>query len=142
MLLDVAAFEDGLGLGPAAGVGGAGGDVLGDGGAGEEPDGDLRRGDLGGIDAALGAVEAGAVRGGVGGLDAATLVVAVGDVAVGVGYGAAHGDARGDAAAGVGVQGRLVAGLVVDAFNDVDFAFVGPVRADEPEGRPRSLVGC
>ena len=34
------------------------------------------------------------------------------------------------------MKSHLVLGLVVDAFDDVDFAVVGPVRTEHPEGRP------
>jgi hypothetical protein len=34
------------------------------------------------------------------------------------------------------VQGHGVEGVVVYAFDDVDFAAVGPVRAEHPEGGP------
>lgn len=37
-----------------------------------------------------------------------------------------------DGAAGARVQGHVVGDLVVDAFDDVDFAVVGPVRTDGP----------
>ena len=30
------------------------------------------------------------------------------------------------------MQGHRVVCLVVDSFNDIDFSFVGPVRANEP----------
>lgn len=41
-----------------------------------------------------------------------------------------------DGAAGAGVEGYVVCGLVVGAFEDVDFAAVGPVGSDHPESGP------
>ena len=63
MLVDVAvAGEVGHGCAPAAGVGGAGCDVGGDGGAREEVDVDVLRGPFCGIDTAADGVEAGTER--------------------------------------------------------------------------------
>lgn len=132
----------GAGVGRGPGRGDVGGEVL----AGEEPDGDVLAGPVGGVDAAPDGVEAGAEVGGVGGEDAAALVfglrggvgVAVGGVEV-----AGHGGAGGtvvvavvDGAAGGGVEGHGIGGGAVDAFDDVDFAGLGPIGADEPKGGP------
>lgn len=54
------------------------------------------------------------------------------DVAVIGGHGAGEVCRRGDAAPVAGMQGHVVAGLLVHAFDDVNFAVVGPVGADEP----------
>lgn len=81
--------------------------VRGDGAGGEEPDVDLLARPLHGVNAATVGVEAVAEGRGSAGLDAAAV-------------GGHHG------AVGAGVQGRGVGGLVVDAFDDVDFA--GRVR--------------
>lgn len=68
VLVDVAgAGELRRGLAPAARVGGSGFDVLGDLGAGEEPDFDGLGGPFCGVDAAAVGVEVGAERDGVGG---------------------------------------------------------------------------
>ncbi len=67
MGLHVAACKVGLGCAPGGGVLEVGGDGV----PGEEPDGDGGGRDLGGVDTAADAVEAGAVGGGRWGCDAA-----------------------------------------------------------------------
>ena len=87
--------------------------AVGDAIAAEEPDVDGGAGPFHGVDATLGVVETVAERGGTAGLDAAALAA----LAVLVEHGAAV----------AGVHGHGILGLVVDAFDDVDFAAVRPV---------------
>lgn len=108
-------------------------------GAGEEPDGDGLVGPLGGIDAAADGVEAWAVGVGVGAhVSAPGVLFLTGRVAVAVrGVGFREGAGVANGAASVGVQGHLVGGLGVDAFDDVDFTAFGPgALAEQPEGGP------
>lgn len=79
---------------------------------GEEPDVDGGAGPFGGVDAAAGIVQVGAIVVDAGGFDGAAKTA----FAVGVGEGAA----------GAGVHGHLVLGAGVDAFEDVDLTAVGP----------------
>ena len=81
--------------------------------AGEEPDVDGGAGPFHGVDAAVGVVEAVTEGGRTACLGAAAGV----SLAVGVDHGAAA----------AGVHGHCVLVLVVDTFDDVDFAVVGPV---------------
>ncbi len=109
-----AALERGCGVAPAGGVGvGARGAVW-DAAAGEEPDVDGGAGPFHGIDTTLGVVEAVAEGSGATGFGTAASFA----LAVFVDHGAAA----------VGVHGHCVLCLVVDAFDDVDFAVVGPAR--------------
>ena len=77
-----------------------------------------------------------AVRGRVTVGEGAAGVVATADGALLVAERARDVDAGVDGAALGGVEGVLVDVLVVDALEDVDFASVGPVRADGPPSRP------
>lgn len=97
--------------------------------AGEEPDINTRRRPFGGVDAAVGSVEAVAVRLSVGAEDAAASVGRLArslDVAVACLEGTGKAGVV-DRAAIAGVQGHLVNGLGVDALDNVDFAVVRPV---------------
>ena len=79
---------------------------------GPEPDVDVVGSPFGGVDASAGGIQAVAIGGGAAGGEAAALVGEAGFA----GKGAALG----------GVHGHGVAGLEVDAFDDVDFAVGGP----------------
>ena len=87
------------------------GSISGSGALGPEPDVDVVGGPFGGVDAAAGVVEAVAV-GPAAAIDAAALV----------------GKARvaGEGATVGGVHGHDIAGLVVDAFENVNFSVGGP----------------
>ena len=109
----LATLEIGGGFAPRRGIRVRTGSVGGGGAFGPEPDVDVVGGPFGGIDTAAGAVEAVAVRRGAAAVDAATFV---GEAGV-----------SGEGATVGGVHGHDVVGLVVDAFEDVDFAVGGPV---------------
>jgi len=79
---------------------------------GPKPDVDVVGGPFGGVDASTGAVQAVAIGGGAAGGEAAALVGEAGFA----GKGAALG----------GMHGHGVAGLEVDAFENVDFTVSGP----------------
>lgn len=119
---------------PRAWIRGAIGDIGGDITVAEVPDTDSIAGPLSSVDAAAVAVEPcaeGLVRGR---LDAAARV---GVLARGLHETIAGFERAGeagviDAAAVAGVEGHVVLGLVIDTFDDIDFAVVGPVRAYEP----------
>lgn len=125
---------------PRGRIGGPGRDVRGDGRAGEEPDGDGLAGPFGRVDAAAHGIEAVAeVRGAVGEDGAAGVFGLFGRVGVAVGGvdQARHAGFLDGAVAG-GVEGHGVGRRGVDAFDDVDFAHGGPIRANEPEGGPNT----
>ena len=94
---------------------------------GEEPDIDILRRPLHRIHPTLPLVEAITVAAGPTGLDAAALVTLAA--------------LANHAAAGTGVQGEGVLGLVADTLDDVDLAAVGPVGARHPEGGPDPAGG-
>lgn len=134
MRIDITTRKARGGCAPPRRDGLAGADVAGDFVRGEEPDVDGGTGPFGGVDAAAGVVEAPAVGLGVFAADAAAAVggLAAGvDVAVVCVEGAGEAGVFDGATVG-GVQGHLILGLVVYAFDDVDFAIVGPVGAKHP----------
>lgn len=102
----------------------------------EEPDGYRAAGPLRRVHSAAVAVEPVAIGLGGGSADAATSVSRLAggiDVAVAGRHDAGE-TGIANRAAGAGVQGHAVGGLLVDAFDDVDFAVVRPVCADGPAG--------
>lgn len=136
IMVDVAAaleFRDGVS--PAGGIRVAAGDVGWDAAAREEPDADGVAGPFCRVDTTAGRVEAGAVGGGGRGGDSTSSVCGLPggiDVAVRSRHGASVSAIVGNGAPGRGVQGHGVLGLGVDAFDDVDFAAVGPIRTYSP----------
>ncbi len=137
MLIDVAvAGEVCHGCAPAAGIGGAGCDVGGNGGAREEVDVDVLGCPFCGVDSPTYGVEAGTkglrilAHNGAPGIFLLVGGICVAVCSVDCGCGChARCSYR---AAGVCVQGHLVGGLQVDAFDNVDLAAGGPVRTHEP----------
>lgn len=115
------------GRGDGIGVGAR--DIAGDAGAREEPDVDGGAGPFHGVNAAAGVVETGAV------------VVR----SLGFGRAAETAFATGarEGAAGTGVHGYLVLGLMVDALDDVDFTAVRPGGGwISLENRGQQAQGC
>jgi len=101
----------------------------------KKPNIDIRASPLSRNDTATDIVEASAVGLGILILD---IAACVGALAYGVYVAVCGAESTGEAAvvgdgAAVGcVEGHGIVGVVVDAFNYVDFAFIGPVWADEP----------
>ena len=126
MLIDVAvvaADEAGGRVPPIPRVGMRAQDIAGFSAAGEEPNIDPAARPLHGVDTPVGIVEPRAVVSGAAlGLDMATQ--------------APQAAAAGEAAPVAVVHGHLVLALRIDALKDVNFAAVGPVGADHPEGGP------
>lgn len=118
----VAADEAGCGGSPVAGSGVRAGDIAWDAATREEPDVDVAARPLHGIDPATGIVEVGAIVVGAGGFDGATKATLA--------------TAAGEGAPVARVHCHLVLAAGVDAFNDVDFAAVGPIRACHPKCGP------
>ncbi len=99
-------------------------DVTGNITTGKEPDVDIVACPLCSVDAAANGVETTAVGLRVLVLNTAASVAALSGVAIAVTEGAGEPAVVGNGAACGGVQGHGVVGVVVDAFDDVDFAFV------------------
>lgn len=140
MVVNVARFgKSGRRGTPSRRIRSATSDIPGDARAREEPDIDDSPCPFGSVDAASSIVEAVAIGGVVVTSDGTAGVGRLArsfDVAVGSLDFAAEPEGL-DGAAIAGVEGHLVGGLVVDAFNDVDFAVAGPVGAEHPESWPR-----
>lgn len=99
-------------------------DVTWNGAAGKEPDIDICTGPLCGVDATANGVETTAIGLRILVLDAAASVAALTGITVTVTEGTGEPAVFGNGAACGGVQGHGVVGVVVDAFDYVDFTFV------------------
>lgn len=123
------AREVGIGSAPAGRIGTAAGDVRGNAATREEPDADGITGPLCRIHTTASVVEVGTKRLGGARRDLASRVCGLSrriHIAVGRDQ-ATREAAAGDAAAITGVEGHVIVALVVDTFNDVNLAVVGPV---------------
>jgi len=101
----------------------------------EEPDIDIRARPLRRNDAAANVVEIGAVRLGILVLDAASSICTLAwriNVTISIAQGTGEAAVIGDSAAITCVQRHRVVSCVINAFNDVDFAFVGPIGTEKP----------
>jgi hypothetical protein len=92
-----------------------------------EPDLDSSRGPLHGKDTASVCVEAGTVR-----LASPVLDLAADTADAVVAVGGAELTGQGHGAAVVGVESHVILSLVMDTFENVNLAFIGPVGADRP----------
>lgn len=132
------------GRGPVGRHGLTGSNVVWDSAASEEPDSDTITIPFHGIDTSAGAVESTAkavVRGGVG--ESAASVIAIAGAAVGIGK-LTSGRSRVVGACSTsfrGVEGRLVLGLAVDTFNDINLTTSWPIWSVGPPGWPRATSG-
>lgn len=135
MVVNVARFgKSGRRGTPSRRIGSATSDIPGDARSGEEPDVDGSACPFSGVDTASSIVEAVAVGGALATSDGTAGVGCLArsfDEAVGSLDIAAEPEGL-DGASIAGVEGHLVGGLVVDAFDDVDFAVAGPVGAEHP----------
>lgn len=131
MPVDVAvvATEEARGGGtPSRGVGVGTRDIAGDAVAREEPDVDGGAGPFHGVNTAAGGVESSAVTvRSLGFAIAAETAVATG---------------AGEGAAGTGVHGYLILGLMVDTLDDVDFTAVRPGVGSVSRYRGKQAHGC
>lgn len=139
MLVDVAgAGEFGSGCTPGAWVGASRGNILGHRAGREEPGRDGRASPFSCVDTAASVVESASEGLGVGAHDCAAcvggLAICVDVAVICVEFAAETGVLN--SASIAGVQGHLVSGLVVDAFDDINFTIGGPVGAKHPECRP------
>ena len=134
MAVDVtSALELRYGLAPTWWIWRAGRDIAWNRAASEEPDVNVSTCPFNRVYATADVVEAGTIRLRILVLDTTTSVAALArgvDVAVRRAESASKAAIISDGTIVGGMQGHGVVALVIDTFDDIDFAFVGPIRAN------------